>query len=73
MSLQSDVTYSVKSIIEEVKAQIERNLNTAVNNNMLTVDKEKIPGICKLACDSVDQAFIEKSDLLINALARHSK
>ena len=47
MSLQSDVTYSVKSIIEEVKAQIERNLNTAVNNNMLTVDKEKIPGICK--------------------------
>ena len=56
-----------------VKAQIERNLNTAVNNNMLTVDKEKIPGICKLACDSVDQAFIEKSDLLVNALARHSK
>ena len=25
MSLQNDVTYSVKAIIEEVKAQIERN------------------------------------------------
>ena len=44
-----------------------------MNNNMLTIDKEKIPGICKLANDSIDQAFIEKSDLLINALRRHSK
>ncbi len=73
MSLQNDVTYSVKAIIEEIKAQIERNFNSAVNNNMLTIDNEKIPGICKLANDSVDQAFIEKSDLLINALRRHSK
>ena len=73
MSLQNDVTYSVKAIIEEVKAQIERNFNTAINNNMLTIDKEKLPGICKLANDSVDQAFFVISDLLINALRRHSK
>ena len=73
MSLQNDVTYSVKAIIEEVKAQIERNFNTAINNNMLTIDKEKLPAICNLANDSVDQAIIEKSDLLINALRRHSK
>tara|TARA_Y100001938_G_C8085864_1_gene431983 strand:- start:1101 stop:1322 length:222 start_codon:yes stop_codon:yes gene_type:complete len=73
MSLQSDITYSVKQIIEEVKAQIERNLHTAVNNDMLTLDRDKIPGICKLASDSVDQAFVEKSDLLVNAISRHSK
>ena len=73
MSLQSDITYSVKQLMQEIKVQIERNLISAVANNMLTIDQEKIPGICKLANDSIDQALMEKSDLLVNAIKAHSK
>ena len=73
MSLQSDITYSVKQLMQEIKVQIERNLISAVANNMLTIDQEKIPGICKLANDSIDQALMEKSDLLINTIKAYSK
>ena len=73
MSLQSDITYSVKQLTQEIKVQIERNLISAVANNMLTIDQEKIPGICKLANDSIDQALMEKSDLLINTIKAYSK
>jgi len=73
MSLQSDITYSVKQLTQEIKVQIERNLITAVANNMLTIDQERIPGICKLANDSIDQALMEKSDLLVNTIKAHSK
>ena len=73
MSLQSDITYSVKQLTQEIKVQIERNLITAVANNMLTIDQERIPGICKLANDSIDQALMEKSDLLVNTIKAYSK
>ena len=73
MSLQSDITYSVKQLTQEMKVQIERNLVMAVANNMLTIEQEKIPGICKLANDSIDQALMEKSDLLINTIKAYSK
>ena len=73
MSLQSDITYSVKQLTQEMKVQIERNLVIAVANSMLTIDEEKIPGICKLANDSIDQALMEKSDLLVNTIKAYSK
>ena len=73
MSLQSDITYSVKQLTQEMKVQIERNLVMAVASKMLTIDQEKIPGICKLANDSIDQALMEKSDLLINTIKAYSK
>ena len=73
MSLQSDITYSVKQLTQEMKVQIERNLVMAVASKMLTIDQEKIPGICKLANDSIDQALMEKSDLLVNTIKAYSK
>jgi hypothetical protein len=73
MSLQRDITYSVKQLTQEIKVQIERNLVMAVASKMLTIDQEKIPGICKLANDSIDQALMEKSDLLVNTIKAYSK
>ena len=73
MSMHTDVTYSVKMMIEGLKPLIEKNLNTAVRNNMLTIDQEKIPWIVKLVQDTIDQGFVEGSDQLINTLKRYSK
>ena len=73
MSMHTDVTYSVKMMIEGLKPLIEKNLNTAVRNNMLTIDQEKIPGIVKLVQDTIDQGFIEGSDQLINTLNHYAK
>ena len=73
MSLQSDVSYGVKMLIEGIKPLVEKNLREAVNNKMLTLDEEKIPGITKLIHDTIDQGFIEGSDLLVNVIKRHSK
>ena len=73
MSLQSDVSYGVKMLIEGIKPLVEKNLREAVSNKMLTLDEEKIPGITKLIHDTIDQGFIEGSDLLVNVIKRHSK
>ena len=73
MSMHTDVTYSVKMMIEGLKPLIEKNLNTAVRNNMLTIDQEKIPGIVKLVQDTIDQGFVEGSDQLINTLNHYAK
>ena len=73
MSLQSDVSYGVKMMIEGIKPLVEKNLREAVSNKMLTLDEEKIPGITKLVHDTIDQGFIEGSDLLVNVIKRHSK
>ena len=40
---------------------------------MLTVDHDKIPGICKLMSDTLDQSMSNESDYLVNALAAHNK
>ena len=73
MSLQSDVSYGVKMMIEGIKPLVEKNLREAVSNKMLTLEEEKIPGITKLIHDTIDQGFIEGSDLLVNVIKRHSK
>ena len=72
MSLQSDVTYSVKMLVENIKPLIETNLRRAVRNEMLTLDESKIPGITKLVHDTIDQGFVEGSDMLVNSLKRYA-
>ena len=73
MSLQSDVSYGVKMMIEGIKPLVEKNLREAVSNKMLTLDEEKIPGITKLVHDTIDQGFIEGSDLLVNVIVFSSR
>lgn len=73
MSMQNDVTHSVKMLIEGIKPLVEKNIKTAVRQNMLTIDEQKIPGICRLINDTIDQGLVEGSDLLINTLKQYSK
>jgi len=71
--MQNDVTHSVKMLIEGIKPLVEKNIKTAVRQNMLTIDEQKIPGICRLINDTIDQGLVEGSDLLINTLKQYSK
>jgi len=71
--MQNDVTHSVKVLIEGIKPLVEKNIKTAVRQNMLTIDEQKIPGICRLINDTIDQGLVEGSDLLINTLKQYSK
>tara|TARA_Y100001938_G_C7788875_1_gene281539 strand:+ start:13 stop:240 length:228 start_codon:yes stop_codon:yes gene_type:complete len=73
MSLESDVSYSVKSLVDTIKATVNSNLKKAVQNGQLTLEEEKIVGVSLLVQNSIDQAFIEGSDLLTNTLRAHSK
>jgi len=71
--MQNDVTHSVKMLIEGIKPLVEKNIKTAVRQNMLTIDEQKIPGICRLINDTIDHGLVEGSDLLINTLKQYSK
>jgi hypothetical protein len=73
MSLESDVSYSVKSLVDTIKATVNSNLRKAVQNGQLTLEQEKIEGVSLLVQNSIDQAFIEGTDLLTNTLRAHSK
>ena len=73
MSLESDVSYSVKSLVDTIKATVNSNLKKAVQNGQLTLEEERIVGVSLLVQNSIDQAFIEGSDLLTNTLRAHSK
>jgi len=59
-------------MIEGIKPLVEKNLRIAVRAKSLTIDEGRIPGITKLVHDTIDQGFIEGSDLLINAIKRHT-
>ncbi len=73
MSLEIDVMQGVKKVLDQSKLLFEKNLRTAISRNMLTVDHDKIPGICKLMSDTLDQSMSNESDYLVNALAAHNK
>mgnify|MGYP005996234133 CR=1 FL=1 len=73
MSLESDISYSVKSLVDTIKATVNSNLRKAVQNGQLTLEQEKIEGVSLLVQNSIDQAFIEGTDLLTNTLRVHSK
>ena len=73
MSMHSDVTYAVREMIKAIKIQFEKNINSACQNGQLTLEDEKIPGICQLVNDSVDQAFMEESERLVNTLRAYSR
>jgi len=73
MSLESDVSYSVKVLVNKIKAQVQINLNKAVEQGHLTLEEGKVEGVNRLIQNTVDQAFVEGSELLTNTLRAHSK
>lgn len=73
MSLESDISYSVKSLVDTIKVTVNSNLRKAVQNGQLTLEQEKIEGVSLLVQNSIDQAFIEGTELLTNTLRAHTK
>jgi|ETNvirnome_6_100_1030635.scaffolds.fasta_scaffold90685_2 hypothetical protein len=73
MSLENDVSYSVKVLVDKIKAQVQTNLNKAVQQGHLTLEDAKVEGVTRLVHNSVDQAFTEGSELLTNTLRAYSK
>ena len=73
MSLELDVMQGVKKVLDQSKMLFEKNLRTAISRKMLTVDHDKIPGICQLMSETIDQSMANESDLLVNTLSSYSK
>lgn len=72
MSLETDVGYAVNKMVAKIKERIEENLKLAVGKQMLTIEEQKIPGIAKLMKESVDQGFVQGTELLSNTLRAYS-
>ena len=45
----------------------------AVQGNMLSIDSEKIEGICMIVNDAMDQAFNENAESIANTVRAHTK
>jgi hypothetical protein len=73
MSAENDVIYSVKMVTSKMKLQVKNNITRAVQSNMLTVDEEKIAGICKIVNDAMDQAFNENAESITNTVRAYAK
>ena len=73
MSTETDVMLGVRKMVDAIKYRLDHNLKTAVGNKMLTLDESKIPGLCKIMEDAVDQGFSEGTELLVNTLQALSR
>ena len=73
MSAENDVVQSAKLISSKMKLQVKSNLARAVRQNMLTIDHEKVEGICRIVDDAIDQAFNENAETIANAVKAHVK
>ncbi len=73
MSMSRDVTTAVRQITDAIKKHFEQNINAAVRDQMITLESDKIPGICQIANASVDQGLLEGSTLLTNTIQAYSK
>jgi len=73
MSAESDVIHSVKLVSSKMKLQVKSNLTKAIQRNMLSVEQEKLPGICMIVEDAIDQAFNENAATIVNAVKAHTR
>ena len=73
MSAESDVIYSAKMVSSKMKVQVKTNLGRAIQNNMISIETDKIEGICMIVNDAIDQAFNENADSIANAVKAHTK
>ena len=73
MSAENDVIYTVKMITSKMKLQVKNNITRAVQSNMLSIDDEKIEGICMIVNDAMDQAFNENAESIANTVRAYSR
>ena len=69
MSLEKDVSFSVKTLVDNIKATVQNNLNEAVQKGMITLEDNKVEGVNRLVQSSIDQAFVTGTELLTNTLS----
>ena len=73
MSLERDVSYSVKTLVDAIKSTVQNNLNEAVQKGMLTLEDNKVEGVNRLVQNSIDQAFSTGTELLTNTLSSYER
>ena len=73
MSLEVDVMFAVRKFCDDLKMRLDSNLNRAVDMKMITIEKEKVPGLSKIFSDTVEQSLIEDTTVVQNVCQRHSK
>ena len=62
MSLEKDVSFSVKTLVDNIKATVQNNLNEAVQKGMITLEDNKVEGVNRLVIHKVFD--ICKSEIL---------
>jgi|TARA_R110000824_G_scaffold152104_5_gene323184 hypothetical protein len=73
MSLEKDVSFSVKTLVDNIKATVQNNLNEAVQKGMITLEDNKVEGVNRLVQSSIDQAFVTGTELLTNTLSSYTR
>tara|TARA_Y100000592_G_C5469465_1_gene318569 strand:- start:1137 stop:1364 length:228 start_codon:yes stop_codon:yes gene_type:complete len=73
MSLQNDAMQGVRQMTDRLKINFEKNLKTACERGWLTLNEDKLPGLCKILDDTVDQTISSDTDYLQNVLRAYSR
>ena len=73
MSLQSDVMYAVKQVLETLQVRYKQNLATAVRKEMIELENSKVDGLSLLLEQTIEQVLSNDSAILSNVLERHNR
>jgi|10_taG_2_1085330.scaffolds.fasta_scaffold31105_4 hypothetical protein len=71
MSLQTDVMYAVKQVLETLQARYRENLTTAMKKEMIDLEDTKVDGLALLLEQTTEQVLSNDSAILSNVLERH--
>tara|TARA_Y100000589_G_C26865449_1_gene511713 strand:+ start:212 stop:433 length:222 start_codon:yes stop_codon:yes gene_type:complete len=73
MSLQSDVMYAVKQVLETLQVRYKQNLTAAMRKEMIDIEDSKIEGLSLLLDQTIEQVLSNDSAILSNVLERHNR
>tara|TARA_B100000282_G_scaffold264051_1_gene214385 strand:+ start:658 stop:879 length:222 start_codon:yes stop_codon:yes gene_type:complete len=72
MSLQSDVMYAVKQVLETLQVRYKQNLTEAMRKEMIELENSKVEGLSLLLNQTIEQVISNDSAILSNVLERHN-
>ena len=72
MSLQSDVMYAVKQVLETLQVRYKQNLTEAMRKEMIELENSKVEGLSLLLNQTIEQVISNDSAILTNVLERHN-
>ena len=68
MSLQSDVMYAVKQVLETLQVRYKQNLTEAMRKEMIELENSKVEGLSLLLNQTIEQVISNDSAILSNVL-----